>query len=65
MRYIHLSSLKMNVATDAVAKTKGHMSNKDIFFNRQRAVSTIGLSKICGTLRLYQNVMGPGVNNSH
>lgn len=35
------------------------------FFTRQRAAHTIRLSKICGTLLLYQNVMGPGVNNSH
>lgn len=48
-----------------MAKPNGSKSDKVIFFTRQRAADTISLSQMCGTLLLYQNVTGLGVNNSH
>lgn len=66
MSHIHPSSLKINAFIDAQWQNQMGVSPiKSFFFTRQRAADTISLSQMCGTLLLYQNVTGLGVNNSH
>lgn len=59
------SLLKNKCIIEAQLQKQKWVSSIKTFFTRQRAANTIALSKICGTLLLYQNVRGLRVNNSH